>query len=240
MKLLTLLILFPTLSFASLKASVFDIKPWGYYDEKGNPAGIEVEVIQAISEEMKEKIDITVVPYKRMIHQLKYGQTDFAIFFKSEKSMKIADPIAKWGELDIIVIGLKGQKIKNYNDLYDKKIGVILGGYFSPVFDNDKKLIKQSFANYEDSIISLKKGKIDLIIGTAATLYYEFEKQDIEINKLSTPYHISKKEDWLQFSKISHNQSKREQLKNAINNLIDKKVFSQIFSKYLPKKWQHK
>ena len=240
MRLLLLLLILPSLSYAGLKASIFNIKPWGYVDKNGNPAGIDAEIVNAISKELKQEIKIDVVPYKRMMHQLSYGQTDFAIFFKSSKSEKVAEPVIKWGELDIIVIGMKGQSIEKYSDLKNKRIGVRLGGYFHPKFDSDKSLRKQSFANYEDSIVSLKKDKVDLVIGTAATLYYEFAKQGLELSDLSEPYYIGVKEDWLHFSRKSKNLKSKSEVENAIKVLLNKGVFSQIFSKYLPKKWQHK
>lgn len=240
-KLITFLImLIPLCSFSALKASIFNIKPWGYLDSKGKAAGIDAEIVHAISKEMGVPIKIDLVPYKRMMHQLQHGQTDFAIFFKSEKSKLVAKPLIKWGELDIIIVGRKNIKIKQYSDLSNKRIAVRLGGYFHPKFDNDQSLRKQSFENYEDGIIALKKNKIDLIIGTAATLFYEFEKNGIRIEELNAPYFIGVKEDWLHFSRKSDHLKKQADIKKAVNKLLSKGVFSQIFSKYLPKKWEHK
>ena len=246
-KILTLLsyILIGGLQYSSfaqpriLTASVFDIAPWGYKDDQGKITGIEYEIIQAISKEIKEEIKINLVPYNRMIYQLKNGNADFGIFFRSKKSETSAEPLIKWGELDIIIISKKGTQIKDYKDIKKLKIAVRLGGLFDKKFDNDKTIFKVSQRDYAESISKLTEGKVDAVIGTAATLFYELKKQKVDINSLSTPFYLSKKEDWLHFSRLSKNKHKKEKLKNAVTKLIKDGTFNKIFMKYLPKKWQH-
>ncbi len=148
----TVLISMPPSYGAPLKAAIFDIAPWGYRDSNKQIAGIEYEIIQAISKEMNEDIEINLMPYKRMMVELEVGKVDFSIFFRSTKSEKMASPAVKWGALDIIVVGMKDLKLKTYDDLKNKSIGVRFGGYFNPKFDNDKTLNNISHPNYAKAV----------------------------------------------------------------------------------------
>jgi len=226
-------------SHEGLSASIFHIPPWGYKNKMGNIAGLEYEIIKSIEKDINEPIKINLVPYNRMIYQLKNGTTDFGIFFRSKKSEASAEPLIKWGTLDIVVISKKSKPIKNYDDIKRKKIGVRLGGFFGKKFDNDKTLFKVSLRDYSECIQKLEAGKIDAVIGTAATLFYELKKQRIDLSSISSPYFISTKEDWLHFSRLSKNQHKKEKIKKSVKKLIENGTFQKIFNKYLPKKWQH-
>lgn len=236
------LLLFSTSVLAKqekLKAAIFNIAPWGYLDKDNNIAGIEYEIIKAISTEMNEEIDIKLVPYKRMMYYLKTGDVDFSIFFRSEKSELAAEPIIKWGALDIVIISNKETPIKNYSDLKKRSTCVRLGGYFSDKFDKDDSIKKVHQQNYSRCIALLKQKKVDGVIGTAATLFYELKQQDYPISALASPMPVNMKEDWIHFSRKSEKKEKQEKLKAAVNKLIENGTFSKIFSKYLPKKWHH-
>jgi len=222
-----------------LKVAVFDIAPWGYRNASMEVAGIKRDIIMAISKDIGEDIEIILVPYKRMMRKLEDGDVDFSIFFRSQKSEKSGEPIVRWGSLDIIVIGLANNDILNYEDLKKQTVAVRLGGYFDPKFDKDNSIRKSYFSDYASGVDRLKHGKVSAIVGTAATLYYEFEKQGVSINKLGKPYFLNKKEDWLHFSRKSLNKDKKEVLKKSVKKLIKNGTFEKIFSKYLPSKWKH-
>ncbi|OUR95683.1 hypothetical protein A9Q84_14375 [Halobacteriovorax marinus] len=223
-----------------LKAAIFHIAPWGYVNSNKKVVGIEYDIIKAISSDINEEIEVVLVPYKRMISMLEHGDADFSIFFRSEKSENVGIPLVKWGELDIIVIGLKNNHIRSYSDLSNQRIAVRLGGYFDDRFDQDQSLRKITYANYADGIKSLKKIEVTAIVGTAATLYYEFKKQGISISELGQPFLLSHKEDWLHFSKLSKRANKQRKIKNSVKKLIENGTFNEIFSTYLPKEWEHK
>lgn len=223
----------------ALKAAIFDIAPWGYLDKDGKIGGIQFELIRAIAKEMGEDIDIQLVPYKRMIENLETGAADFAIFYRSRKSEKSCEPLANWGKLDIIVIGRAGTNLRSYQDLKPLEIAVRLGGFFEPHFDTDSTLNKLTVDNYSHGIKLLMAKRADAVIGTRATLYYEFQKQGVALDELGEPFVINSKEDWLHFSRKSVHQEKKENLTQAVNKLVKSGTFDQIFSKYLPEQWQH-
>jgi ABC-type amino acid transport substrate-binding protein len=224
----------------TLKASIFDIAPWGYRDSKNNIIGIERDILTAISDDIGEHIKIKLVPYKRMMRNLETGDSDFSIFFRSSASEKVGEPLVKWGSLDIIVIALKGHNILNYEDLKNHRIAVRLGGHFGKKFDEDENLKKITCSNYATGIEQLKARNVTAIVGTAATLYYEFKKQGISVESLNSPYYLTKKEDWLHFSKKSKRQYIKPILVKSVKKLIKNGTFERLYLNYLPKKWNHR
>ncbi|MCB2184262.1 MAG: transporter substrate-binding domain-containing protein [Desulfobulbaceae bacterium] len=231
---------FPPLSSAvELTAAIFEIAPWGYRDDNGKVAGIEYEIISAIAKELGQPIDIQLLPYNRMIRHLETGAADFAIFYRSEKSEKAGEPLVKWGDLDIIVIGRSGTDIKTYDDLKALSIAVRLGGYFDPQFDSDTTLRKHMVDNYADGIRMLKSGRIDAIVGTAATLYWELQKQGLVSQDFGRPFFLSTAADWLHFSRKSANQDAKKKIVQTVETLIKRGEFARIFARYLPAEWHH-
>jgi polar amino acid transport system substrate-binding protein len=224
----------------SLRAAVFNIPPWGSETKSGKVIGIQKDIIDIIAKDTKIPIQISLIPYKRMIKFLKEGDSDFGIFYINKDYDSFATPLVRWGELSIIVLPLKNIKIKKYEDLNKLSVGVRLGGKFNDKFDNDKNIFKKSCVNYSDCIESLKKGRIDGVIGTAATLYYELEKQGLKDSYFGDPFVVGTKEDWLHFSNKSKNKKLRAKLIKSVEKNIQNGNFEKAFSKYLPKKWQHK
>jgi ABC-type amino acid transport substrate-binding protein len=223
-----------------LTAVMFEIEPWGYRDNAGKLAGIQYDIIMAISDEMKESITIKLLPYKRMIRHLEMGVVDFAMFYRSAKSERSGEPVARWGALDIIVVSRTGTDFNTYEDLQDKTIAVRLGGYFDPRFDKDTSLKKHNVTDYAQGVRMLMKDRVDCLVGTATTLYYELGKQGVSVSELGVPLFLSQKEDWVHFSRKSANQDKKEKLAMTVDKLVTEGVFNRIFSKHLPKEWQHR
>lgn len=223
-----------------LKAAIFNIPPWGSETKGGKIVGIQKDIIDIISKDMNIPIHISLFPYKRMIKFLKEGDSDFGIFYLNSDYDDFSTPLVRWGKLSIIVLPLKNIKIDKYNDLKKLTIGVRLGGKFNKRFDKDKNILKKSCVNYSDCIGELKEGRLDAVIGTAATLYYELEKQGLSDKFFGKPYFIGSKEDWLHFSKKSKNHKLRSKLIKSVEKNIKNGKFEKAFSKYLPKQWHHK
>jgi ABC-type amino acid transport substrate-binding protein len=223
-----------------LRAAIFNIAPWGQETKSGEVIGIQKEIISIISKDMNIPISIELLPYKRMVKSLKNGDSDFSIFYRTKENETFADPLVRWGELSIIVLPRKEVKIKSYKDLQGTHVGVRLGGKFDERFDNDNSVVKRNCINYADCIDKLRQGRIDAVIGTAATLFYELEVQGLKTSFFGDPFFISKKEDWLHFSKSSKNKKYKKALVKSVEKNIKNGNFNKVFSKYLPKKWQHK
>lgn len=223
-----------------LTAAIFAIPPWGYRDAQGRITGIEYEIVQAIAEHLDEPVAIELLPYKRMIRHLETGEADFAIFYRSERSEEVAEPLVKWGELDIIVIGRAGREITTYEDLRSLDIAVRLGGYFGERFDNDTALNKRPVENYARGVKMLMAGRVDAVVGTAATLYYELRKQQVDMDEVGRPFFLVRKEDWLHFSRKSPRQDKKDDIVAIVEKLVRQGRFAEIFARYLPAQWQHR
>ena len=242
----TISLLFCLFSFSliasgeGLNAAIFNIPPWGSENKNGKVVGIQRDIIDIISKDTNIPISISLFPYKRMIKFIKEGDSDFGIFYLNEDYNSFSTPLVKWGELEIIVLPIKKIKIHEYKDLNKLSIGVRLGGKFNKKFDQDKTILKKSCLDYSECIIKLKQGRIDAVIGTAATLYYELEKQGLKESSFGVPYIIGNKEDWLHFSKKSGNKKLKDKLIKFVKKNIMNGNFQKVFSKYLSKKWKHK
>ena len=188
-----------------LSAAVFNIPPWAEELESGEIVGIQKEIIDALSKDIGVPIKIKIYPYKRMVSALMSGEVDFSIFYKNKGNDDFSDPLVKWGKLSIIVLPRKSIVVKDYKSLKGLNVGVRLGGKFDDRFDVDDSILKKNCLNYADCIKKLGQGRIDAVIGTAATIFYELKKQGYKKSSFGRPYFISNKEDWFHFSKSSQN-----------------------------------
>lgn len=224
----------------TISAAVYDIPPWGSREiNSGQVIGIQKEIISILSEDIGIPIEIKLLPYKRAMASLLSGDSDFGIFYRNEEQDEQLIPLVRWGELDIIVLPTKTVKINDFSSLAGLQVGVRLGGKFNERFDASTKILKRSCLNYSKCVELLKNGRVDAIIGTAATLFYEIESQGLSVEEFGSPFYIGVKEDWLHFSRSSKNQDLMDKLKVSVEKNIENGNFGRAFSKFLPDKWKH-
>lgn len=216
--------------------AAFELAPWAEKGESGLVHGVTIDIFNAISKRSGLPIKFVLVPYKQMLRLLEYGQVDMSVFFKSQYSETITDPIVKVHDEENIVIGLKGTNLDRYEDLSNLRIATPRGVSYSAGLDQDQRLTKIQTKGYRQSINMLRKNRVNAVVGQRTALCYNFEKVGIKIEDLGRPFILGHKEAWLQISKKFKNPEVRSKLKKAVQELTEEGAFDKILSSYFANK----
>jgi len=214
-----------------LVVGIFNITPYGYL-EKEELIGITPDIVTSLSKESGIKVNMRLIPYKRMLEQLKTGEIDFAIFFQSDFSRKVSHQLIPMYDLDTIAIGKKNTVIHEYKDLYKKSLVTPRGVRYSTRLESDKNIKITYVKNYKTSIQMLMLDRVDLIIAPEKILFHQLRLLGISRRDLGEKLVLTTNTAWIQFSNKSKKKKYIKRLKESAQFLKDKGVVKSIINKY--------
>ena len=234
-----LLIVLGTGLFAqTVKAYVMNSEPLGYI-ENGTPKGEHVDYLKAIADKTGIKIDIQVVPKKKLFAAMGSGDADCAIFFRSKKWDDSVEYCSKIRDIKILAVNRKGVPLNSFEDLHSStRVGVLANTAISSEFDNDSGIKKISVPDYETMIKLLDSERIDTGVGNAIVLSYLINKMGKAGTIQTEGITLGKKTQWLQFSKKSANLALMEKFKTAVEELQADGTFDSILTSHAGKDWK--
>ncbi|WP_076414521.1 ABC transporter substrate-binding protein [Shewanella sp. UCD-KL12] len=201
-------------SQTELKFAVINIgEPYEFTNSSGHIAGILVEITQLLLAKSNIKANIEITPYKRMIHELKAGSIDCAMFFTSQIHSKDFFQLGLIAKKPVIIINSPAQaSAKNLSDFEGRNIGRIRGAHYGSEFDDNQKIRKSDLNNYQQGVAQVMKSRIDGFIGAQESI--------AELYDLSIGYYtLSSRENWLQCSKTSPRMQTPEILEKLYSGL---------------------
>lgn len=175
-----------------------------------------------------------VVPYKRMFHELKTGESDLAIFFLSTKSEEIASSKARIYTLRNVVVGKSGIDLLWYGDLLGHTISVPAGTRYYDKFDNDQRLKKIYVRGFSSAVNQLLADRVSLVAGPEISISYHLMEQGRTPDILGESFFLSYSSAWVQVSHKSQNMTPDilQKIVTGVKNLHNKGVIEAILRKY--------
>jgi polar amino acid transport system substrate-binding protein len=235
--LIIILFLLPTISISEnrIKAGLFQIVPYAYV-EKEKVVGITAEIIQNIKEVSGLNIESKLLPYKRMLIELKSGDIDFAVFFLSEYSESFSEKLIPLYSLETIVIGKKGLIINDVEELYNLRLATPRGVNYNSKLDINKKPLNIRYVmDYKNAILMLERNRIDAIIAPKKILSFQLKQLGKSLEDLGSAFTLIKNTAWLQYSDKSKHKEHKKALIKAGAILLENGKISNIIDKYYSK-----
>jgi len=202
-----------------LRVGLFALKPWGVAGKNGRPQGVTRDQFEAIAARTGLKFTYHLVPYARMLRELKAGHLDMSIFFSRPPGEGITLGVARVHDEENVIYAREGLPLKSREDLKGLTLAVPKGVAYSCWFDEDKELSKYFTLGHWQSIAMLKAKRLDAIAGPRSALMYNLKGQGLDPQKLEGPLVIGRKEAWLQVSKINAHKLPLKQLFDAVESL---------------------
>lgn len=164
-------------SHGVLRAGVrCDQPPYGFQDQNGKFAGVEVEMAMQIAEwafGSKGKVELTCVTAENRIPQLNAKKVDLLIATlgvtpERARVVDFSDPY-RWGGSDMLVP--KNSPIKKLDDVDGKTVIMLKGTTQAKWFEENKPKVETLRLNTaSDALQALKQGRGDAYTHDAATL----------------------------------------------------------------------
>jgi polar amino acid transport system substrate-binding protein len=212
-----------------------DQPPYGYQDNNGEFAGIEVEMSRKVAEwalGSKDKVTFTCVTAENRVPQLLGRKVDFLIatLGVTPERQRVIDFTVpyRWGASDVAVA--KNSEIKTIADLKGKTLATLKGSVQAKWFEDhmpDVKTLRMNSA--ADALQTFRQGRADAYTHDAATLVVVVAN-DPDSRLLGEPFQISDAAIGVR----KNEEQWRDYLSAAIARMHEEKLFHGWVEQYVP------
>lgn len=134
-------------------------------DPNNNVIGVRADIINELAKRLGIKASHQICPFKRCIRKLYKGELDVMVFLGvTPERAEYIEPIQIWNNptpIRFLVRQEDYDKLQQFEDLYNFKIGAVYGYVYSPRMDYDRNLDLQLIQVEEQLPKMLQAGRID-------------------------------------------------------------------------------
>lgn len=166
--------------------AVFNVKPWGYIDERGQVAGYYLSLIRDFERQLGIKITFKLGPYLRVLQDISSGDADFAILIDDPDSAGIAYRLAPLPVIEVVFVLRSGLSLAKLKVLPEPRIGRVIGAYYQEVGQLLPAASYVGVPNIESGFAMLAMGRVDALVFTDTALELLTEKGvDLPLNEFA-------------------------------------------------------
>lgn len=214
----------------------FDYKPYSFFDEEGNPAGYDIDLMEAVSRKIGKNIEVTLLPWHEAQAALRNGSADLLLGLESASGMScqagqfedllFSIPV---GNDSFVLFGKKA--IKNLGQLYDEKIATINDGGLGQAFLSDYMLSDNTvlFPTYTEVFEAVSDGSCDFALCRYSVGKLCANSVDSSIEVMFSPLrNVSNA-----CAVLAGNEELREEINNAIIEIAKDGTIDSIETKWI-------
>lgn len=200
--------------------------------------GPDAKILTAIAKEMENPVNFQYAPFKRRLLMMKNGDLDLVCGLLKRPDREayihyILPPYKKRSDTIFFVPKGKAGRIKTYEDLYDLRIGTVLGSKFFIQFDRDGLLNKEPVAQVTLNFKKLLLGRVDTMIINEASGIDLMHKMKISDKIEMAPYRFNREKFvYIGISKNSWLMEKIDTIEPVIRKMILSGKIRQIIEDY--------
>ena len=212
-------------------------EPFEYMDENNQIQGFDVDLANALCEEMKATCTFHNQAFDSLIPALKFKRYDAAISAMdiTEARLQQVNFSDAYYDNSAAFISIEG-KVADQAALEGKRIGVQNGStHQSFLLEQMTGVTAVPYSSYQDAYIDMKNGRIDSVFGDTAVVAEWFKKQD---NLTYVGEQVTNQEYFGNGFGIAVNKSNPElvaQLNTALAAVKANGEYDKIFNKYFGK-----
>ncbi|ABV36716.1 ABC-type amino acid transport/signal transduction systems periplasmic component/domain-like protein [Shewanella sediminis HAW-EB3] len=220
-------------TFASI-----EFEPFGYVED-GAIKGIIPDIARAIADEANIQIEITLLPYSRVVNYIKNGNADFAIFSRNSDNDDEVDYISLLFIQNVILLTKKGNPLLSHEEIYDPdkvaSIGYLRGTNFCPEILLDDRLSTFELKDFTQGLKMLNSNRISAFLTIDNTALYESKKLGLQSSFEFPGLSLKTIEAWLQVPKqgSTDNPLPIGKIRSATEKLTTEGKVDEILQQYL-------
>ncbi|OBT29244.1 arginine ABC transporter substrate-binding protein [Vibrio cyclitrophicus] len=211
--------------------------PFEYMDENNQIQGFDVDLANALCEELKATCTFHNQAFDSLIPALKFKRYDAAISAMdiTEARLQQVNFSDAYYDNSAAFISIEG-KVADQAALEGKRVGVQNGStHQSFLLEQMTGVTAVPYSSYQDAFIDMKNGRIDSVFGDTAVVAEWFKKQD---NLAYVGDQVTNQEYFGNGFGIAVNKSNQElvdQLNTALAAVKANGEYDKIFNKYFGK-----
>jgi len=215
-----------------------EYEPFGYVED-GAIKGIIPDIARAIADEANIQINITLLPYSRVVNYTKNGNADFAIFSRNSDNDAEVDYVSLLFKQNVILLTKKGNPIRSHKEIYDPdkvaSIGYLRGTNFCPKILEDDRLSTYELKDFTQGLKMLNSNRISAFLTIDNTALYESKKLGLQSSFEFPGFSLKTIEAWLQVPKqgSTDNPLPIDIIRSAAEKLKTEGKIDEILQQYL-------
>ena len=213
-----------------LKAALPQLSPWSYLESR-QPTGIVPEILEELAREMGRSIDITIVPYARMVQMQALGETDLSVSFQPVAESESGDFVADIYPLQSVVFVKSGAA--QQDPVHPIAVASIRGALYNEDMTRSKRYQLILTNDHEHSIRLVLAGRADGLAGPKDQLEFLLDQRLDKTQKFEQIDQIGADKVWLQISKKGAGYSELARIKAAMAKLHSEGTVTYIVEKHL-------
>ena len=202
--------------------------------EGGERTGLYVEIFEEIAERLGGEVHYREAPCRRVLRKVQQGEVDVMLGpLETEERAELIEFVAPAfpPERRLFFYLNKEHRIERYADLYGRAIGVLEGASYFPRFDDDEDLLKEPAPRYENLMLMLQKGRVDVVIAPELVGLYAVEKLGLDIEV--SPFFVPGERSYIAVAKNSPVIQYADDIRAALKLIEMEGIHEDLVLKYL-------
>lgn len=200
----------------------------------GEATGLYVEIFEEITDRLGWQVKYREAPFRRVLRMVQEGKVDVMLGpLETAERAELMEFVAPAfpPERRLFFYLDKQHKIERYSDLYGRAIGVLEGASYFQRFDNDDKLLKEPAPRYENLMLMMQKGRVDVVIAPELVGRYVIEKLDIDAE--ISPFFVPGERSYIAVAKNSPVLEYADDIRAALKLIEMEGIHEDLVLKYL-------
>ena len=202
--------------------------------EGGERTGLYVEIFEEIAERLGWEVHYREAPFRRVLRMVQQGEVDVMLGpLETDERSELMEFVAPAfpPERRLFFYLNKEYRIDRYADLYGRAIGVLEGASYFPRFDDDEDLLKEPAPRYENLMLMLQKGRVDVVIAPELVGLYAVEKLGLDIEV--SPFFVPGERSYIAVAKNSPVIQYADDIRAALKLIEMEGIHEDLVLKYL-------
>lgn len=201
------------------------------YVENGKFVGIDVELAEAIANELGMKLKVENMAFDSLIDALASGKVDFVaagMTVRPDREESVDFTIKYYKARQTIIVRADNTNIKSKEDLEGKKIGVQAGTTGQDIAMEIKDTEVSKYKSGLEAVMDLKNGKIDAVIIDNFPAEKYLEKNPDDIKLIQGEF----EEEEYAMAVKKGNKELLDKINAALQKLMEDGTYEKILDKY--------
>lgn len=212
--------------------------PLGFKDESGTETGLDLDLAKEVAKKLDIDVKFQYIDWDTKTFELDQKNIDmiwngFTVTEKRKEEVNFGKP---YMDNQIVILSLTENKITSISDLKGKDVGVETQSSgeaalkASTIFDDLNEM--QQYTNVDDAVLALNAGTVDAVVADVTYAGYVLSKNT---DKYFIADETFESEYYAIGFRKNDDDTLRDAIDNAIDQLIDEGVAKEISLKWLGK-----
>ncbi|RBW51888.1 substrate-binding periplasmic protein [Marinobacter sp. F3R11] len=200
----------------------------------GPPSGLYVDIFREITERLGWKTYYREAPFRRVLNLIRRGEVDVMLgVLKTPERNNLMEFVAPAfpPERRLFLYSRDSGRIERYADLYGKTIGVMEGASYFTKFDNDERLHKEAAPRYENLLLMMEKGRVDVVV--APELVGLYTVRELGLSVKVSPFFVPGERSWIAVARTSPVLEYSDDMRAALKLITAEGIYEDLVLEYM-------